>query len=400
MGAMTRRLSSVLSVVLGLLALGCSGRAVPREDAGGGGGDDAGRPTADAGAQDAGPTGMDAGPPDAGVDAGPPDAGPPPCDCPPFPTSCTPPAADTPVFTPDAEALAGQLFDVVACADETLQIAIYDWTWECLADAVQLAIDEDPDLRVEIVVDDTICEPGDCLADTLSPSERVTVVRDTRSSELMHHKYVIADGERLWVTSGNLTWFSFCSDHNNGIVVEQPAIVARYQAIFERMFTDVTFGPVDPEAPVSGGVYTAYFSPETPASQPAAWQEAMVAAIAAAETSVEVMISAWTRTEISDALVAAHEAGVAVRALVSNVYADDAPAQALRAAGVDVRRGKIHDKVLILDGRTVVTGSANWSRNAWSNNENSLWIDDATVAAAYQGEFEEVFAIAPPAEAP
>ena len=126
----------------------------------------------------------------------------------------------------------------------------------------------------------------------------------------------------------------------------------------------------------------------------------MIASIEGATSSVEVMIFAWTRTEISDALVAAAARGVTVRGLVAPSYADDAPAQALLAAGVDIRVASVHSKVMIIDGATVVTGSANWSENAWSNNENSLWIADGAVAGAYLAHFDGVYAGADPVEAP
>jgi hypothetical protein len=92
------------------------------------------------------------------------------------------------------------------------------------------------------------------------------------------------------------------------------------------------------------------------------------------------------------AMLAARARGVAIRALVPRAYADAAPAQRLIDAGVPVRVENVHSKWLVVDGRRVVTGSANWSQNAWANNENSLWVDSATVAAAYVARFEQVWA--------
>jgi phosphatidylserine/phosphatidylglycerophosphate/cardiolipin synthase-like enzyme len=307
---------------------------------------------------------------------------------------------NAPSFTPDAEAMASQLFDVIACADTTLRVAVYEADWDCIAGAIDAQLARDPDLQVEIVVDDDICAVGSCFADTLTPADRVTVVRDNRGG-LMHHKFVIADDARLWVSSANFTYNSFCGDHNNAIVLEQPEIVTRYGAIFTRMFVDNQFGPVSPEAPTTGGDYTAYFLPESRAGglPPQSFDE-IIAAIEAATSSIDIMINAWTRTEVSDAVIAALGRSVRVRALVSHLYADDAPAQALLAAGIDIRRDNIHDKVMIVDADTVLTGSANWSENSWTNNENSLWIANASVAAAYQAEFDTVYGAARPVTAP
>ena len=392
---MTRTQLWRFALILGLsFSFACGGRSVGGDA---GGGSDAG-PGVDSGMPgvDSGMPGVDSGP---GVDAGPPDAGPPPCACPAFPASCTAPAANAPTFTPDAEAMVSQLFDVIACADTTLRIAVYEADWDCIANAIDTQLARDPDLVVEIVVDDDICAIGSCFADTLTPADRVTVVRDNRSG-FMHHKFVIADDARLWVSSANFTYNSFCGDHNDAIVVEQPEIVARYGAIFTRMFVDNQFGPVSAEGATTGGDHTVYFSPESPVASPPEWFNQMVTTIEAATTSIDIMTNAWTRTEISDAVIAALGRGVLVRAVVSHLYADDAPAQALLAAGIDIRRDNIHDKVLIVDGTTVVTGSANWSANAWSNNENSLWITNPSVAAAFQAEFDLVYGAARPVTAP
>jgi len=369
----------------------CSGRSI--------GGTDAGVDGAAPGVDSGTPPGVDAGGRDAGgpaIDAGT-DAAVPGCSCPTLPTTCSPPTPGVAAFTPDATDVATQLFDVIACADSTLQIAIYEAEWECIQNALQAALDADPDLLLEVVVDDRQCAPGTCFVDELEPASRVTIVRDARGG-LMHHKWVIADGERLWVGSGNFTIRSYCSDLNNSIVIEEPAIVGRYGEVFERMFELGDFSPVAAEGGATGGPYTVYFSPESPSARAPLWFNEMLRVITEATTSVEVMIFAWTRTEISDALVAAAASGVTVRGLVAGSYADDAPAQALLAAGIDIRVASVHSKIMIVDGATVITGSANWSENAWSNNENSLWIADPGVATAYLSNFEAVYAGASPVE--
>jgi phosphatidylserine/phosphatidylglycerophosphate/cardiolipin synthase-like enzyme len=52
----------------------------------------------------------------------------------------------------------------------------------------------------------------------------------------------------------------------------------------------------------------------------------------------------------------------------------------------------LHHKVAILDQRIVITGSHNWSDAANHNNdENILIIDNPTVAAHFQREFERLY---------
>jgi phosphatidylserine/phosphatidylglycerophosphate/cardiolipin synthase-like enzyme len=53
----------------------------------------------------------------------------------------------------------------------------------------------------------------------------------------------------------------------------------------------------------------------------------------------------------------------------------------------------MHHKVIIIDGKIVVTGSYNFSNNAeHSNDENTLIIHNQAIASAYLDEFQRIFA--------
>ena len=127
--------SSLVLVLVSVFGLGCSGRMVaPPADSGVVPQEDGGVMTMDGGTEeDSGLPPEDSGLP---VDSGPPDSGPPPCACPAFPTTCTAPVADTPTFTPSG-GMIEQLFDVIACADSTLEIAIYEAEWDCISGAIE-----------------------------------------------------------------------------------------------------------------------------------------------------------------------------------------------------------------------------------------------------------------------
>jgi phosphatidylserine/phosphatidylglycerophosphate/cardiolipin synthase-like enzyme len=64
--------------------------------------------------------------------------------------------------------------------------------------------------------------------------------------------------------------------------------------------------------------------------------------------------------------------------------------------GVDVRLdgnpAGMHHKVIIIDCRTVITGSYNFSSNARTrNDENTLILHSPEIAALYEQEFERVW---------
>ncbi len=310
------------------------------------------------------------------------------CACPTLPSTCTPPTLDTPAFSTDG-ALLQQLVALLSCAETSLHVALYETLWACLPDAILARLEAAPALTVQFVYDDSTCPRVAgvlmCPLARLDGHPRVSLLPDARGA-LMHHKFLVVDGVRVWVGSANSSERSYCRDANDSVIIEEPAIVGAFEGEFQRMFRDHSFGPIAATPPVTGGRYAAYFSPRSPTSSPARWFTDMIAAINDAHTSVDFVIASWTRTELSTAMLAARTRGVTVRGIVAREYLNDAPAVALLAAGVPVRVGDVHSKLLIVDGQTVITGSANWSAAAWSNNENSLWIRDAAAGAAY-GEY-------------
>jgi phosphatidylserine/phosphatidylglycerophosphate/cardiolipin synthase-like enzyme len=363
-------------------------------------------PPADAAPLDAATSPMDSGgasdagaPRDAAtaVDSARPDSGPS-CPCPPTPVACTPPAIEEPTFTLRDDSLQRQLNNVVACATSTLDMALYEVDSSCFVNVVLARLEAVPALTVRIVTNDESCPVvmgvRQCELSRLATHPRVQIIDDARTT-LMHHKFIVADGRTLWLGSANITRRSFCIDENNAIVLQDPAVVASYHGEFRRMFEQRMFGPIAPEAaPAPGARFAVYFSPRTPTTQPPRWHSELINAIGAATRTLDFSVSAFTRTDISDALIAAHRRGVRVRGIVGASYAMDPAVMAMRAAGVDVRADEMHSKVLIIDGGTVTTGSANWSTNAWTNNENSLWIRDMNIATVYRTEFDRSFPMA------
>ncbi len=355
---------------------------------------DAGNPMGDAG-----PAPIDGSVPDGGMsldgghDAGT-DAGPP-CECPPLPVTCTPTPANAPAFSPAGTALQDQLLGVIACASTSLHVAFYETTWPCLVDALIARLDAVPALALEVMIDDDQCPQlpsGElsCELSRLAAHARVVIVDDGRSA-YMHHKFVIADGERVWVSSANATAASFCTDHNNAVVIDDATIVATYEAEFRRLFTTSPTGPTMVRPAVVSMPYSVYFSPQTPADSRPNWFNDLVTRIGSATTAIDFAVFSFTRTEVSDALIAAHMRGVMVRGVVDGSALADPPAMALTAAGVPLRVANVHDKLMVIDGTLVITGSPNWSMNSWSNNENSLWIDDATMGGMYAAELGRVY---------
>lgn len=135
------------------------------------------------------------------------------------------------------------------------------------------------------------------------------------------------------------------------------------------------------------------FSPPLPGGCDPA--RAIEDAIRAARRSILVQAYEITPGPLVTALIEAHRRGVDVRAIVDYKQLtdrrsrDDAFAvEHLGAAGipvlVDKPPGLMHDKVMIIDGEVVVTGSFNYTYSAEHRNvENLLIIRDPALAAQY-----------------
>jgi phosphatidylserine/phosphatidylglycerophosphate/cardiolipin synthase-like enzyme len=120
----------------------------------------------------------------------------------------------------------------------------------------------------------------------------------------------------------------------------------------------------------------------------------VVAEIAAARRSLLVQAYNFTERHIVAAIIAAHARGVAVTVIVDKISAHQRGegVSAVRAAGIAVfvdRRPRIaHNKVVVIDGATVITGSFNFSANAQCcNAENLLVVRSPDLAAAYAANF-------------
>ncbi|MCY3864645.1 MAG: phospholipase D-like domain-containing protein [Chloroflexi bacterium] len=127
---------------------------------------------------------------------------------------------------------------------------------------------------------------------------------------------------------------------------------------------------------------------------------ALVEAIQETQDQLDVAAFEMNSEPIVEAILEAHQRGVAVRIVTDDDHGlNDKADEALRsfqAAGVplvdDGRSGLMHNKFMILDGRAVWTGSWNYTVNGtYRNNNNVLVLENEWAAAAFQAEFDEMF---------
>lgn len=133
-----------------------------------------------------------------------------------------------------------------------------------------------------------------------------------------------------------------------------------------------------------------YFSPRGGA------EEAIVRTIGHAKREICVLAYSFTSAPINTALEAAHRRKVKVRMVLdkSQLTARGGKLQNLVEAGIPViidrTHAIAHNKVMILDGRKVITGSFNFTKSAEERNaENLLIIHSRPLSRKYMQDFEQ-----------
>jgi phosphatidylserine/phosphatidylglycerophosphate/cardiolipin synthase-like enzyme len=152
----------------------------------------------------------------------------------------------------------------------------------------------------------------------------------------------------------------------------------------ERVFLDQ-----QPPAVTDDGI-SVYFSPH------GGCEAAVVDRINSAQHSIDMQAYTFTSVPIAQALADAENRGVAVRAVLDEQATSEHDTEALYlkdhgiAVYTDGDHPIAHNKVMVFDARTVITGSFNFTKQAENANAENLIIlaDRPTIAGAYERNFE------------
>ncbi len=263
----------------------------------------------------------------------------------------------------------------------------------------------------------------------------------SRGSGLMHHKFVVVDGQIVLTGSANFTPSDLVGDAdqpasrgnaNHLIRFQSPALAAIFQTEFDRLWgdgpskrLDSRFGRGKPAHQaetvwVGKTSVTVLFSP-FPARTP--WQNTTNGLIgyvlSQAQHDVDMALFVFSEQRLANILAARHQQGTRIRLLVDpgfayrpysevldllgvalpdhrcRLEADNQPwSQPITTVGVPkLQPGDLlHHKFAVIDGKAVITGSHNWSAAAAEDNDETLLlIQSPRVAAHFQQEFERLY---------
>ena len=217
------------------------------------------------------------------------------------------------------------------------------------------------------------------------------------ASDIMHNKFFIIDGKTLITGSANLSNTDMGGLNSNIVAkIKSPELCKIFQSEFEQMYQgkfhkdkEIIDNKSNIKLP-NNNVVSVYFSPKDKTIS-----NALIPLINGACDYIYVPIFFLTDKNITNALIAAKKRGVEVKILLDAVAAENTYSKhkELRLAGIAVKvenwAGKMHQKSMIIDDKTVVIGSMNFSKNGEnSNDENCIIVQNAPkLAKKYKQHF-------------
>jgi phosphatidylserine/phosphatidylglycerophosphate/cardiolipin synthase-like enzyme len=302
---------------------------------------------------------------------------------------------DTPRRRPSSPLLAAVLADLDA-ARTTIDLASFDFDIPAITDALLRAARRG--IGVRLVVDSENLEAPEVSEQTGRLQRAGIAVQFDRREPFMHDKFIVIDGAVTWTGSWNVTDNDTWRNNNNMLRFASRRVAANFTNEFEQMF-DGRFGTSKrsatpyPRVHFGGAKVEVYFSPQDGVAKH------VLERLEAAKRSIHFMTFSYTADATADAMIAKVKAGLVVRGVfeMQNAGGSGADFNRLKQGGVDVLEDGncyiLHHKAIVIDERTVITGSYNFTGSAEKDNdENLVIVDDPNLARAYLEEFERVYA--------
>jgi competence ComEA-like helix-hairpin-helix protein len=261
----------------------------------------------------------------------------------------------------------------------------------------------------------------------------------SKGSDLMHHKFVVIDGKRTIVTTANFTISDMVGDFgavasrgnpNSLLDIQSPELAAAFLEEFNLLWGDgpggrvkSRFGTKKPYRPakaitIGNSKIHLQFSP-SPGAIP--WEQTTNGLIASqiktAKESIDLALFVFSDQALVNAIEPLHNNGVKTRALIDSGFIYRPYSDGLDMLGVTLDPGckhtasnhiwakpaelvgtprlppgdLLHHKFGVIDHKMVIVGSHNWTDAAnRGNDEVLLTIENPTIAAHYQREFDRL----------
>jgi len=302
------------------------------------------------------------------------------------------------VFFAPSSNIEKELVSFMKSAKDSIELCVFELNLQSVVDA--LVDKHKSGVNVRVIIDADY--QGEHELSSLYKSG-VEIKTDPRSA-FMHNKFVVVDERKVWTGSYNFTKNGTHKNDNNALTIESELLAENYVAEFDEMWRhgkglfskNEGFGPKSPARTPNTKIafetvtLENYFAPEDKV------MDKIVKEIAKAKASIHIMAFSFTSEEMSSIVSLKKRDGVGVKVLFHGAGAQTEYSRLkdMKNVGAETfishnRRGVMHNKVIIIDRSTVITGSFNFSKNAnTSNDENVLIIRSPNLAAIYEEEFQ------------
>ena len=312
------------------------------------------------------------------------------------------------------------------------------WSWQHPSDLtprarrrqsqLQLLADTNRDGR--LTPDERLA--GDAIA--LLMLNGVAMIDDTadgsRGSGLMHHKFVVVDRALVVTGSANFTSSGMHGDRgssrsrgnvNHLLSIRSPDLAALFRQEFNRMWGDGPGGRQDSEfgrdkhstgkqsVQVSGVTIDVLFAPHAQ-QQPGHGLHVISEQLAAAKRNIDLALFVFSAQTLTNVLAEKVKADINIRVLADPGFASRSFSEVLDLLSLQIpdhrcriesnnrplrkplqtvgtprlaRGDKLHHKFAVIDNKTVITGSFNWSPAAAHTNDETLLVIHSPMLAAH-----------------
>jgi cardiolipin synthase A/B len=278
------------------------------------------------------------------------------------------PASDAPVelySNQTRDDLTRLYLEAIKNAKKSIILIIYSLTDENIIDALKQKCEEGTSVHI-------VCHAKASPSIFSSRIPRATIVRRC-SRGLMHQKILIIDSRQIWLGSANLTSSSLNMHGNLVMGIDHPALAEGLTARAKSMDAEGGVEPLLHCLTKAGPQHLEqWVLPDDSAAS-----KRLIELIRSAKKSIKVAMFTWTRVDFTKELIAAAKRGVHVEAVIDGKSGKRTSAKIvslLERGGIPVRlsnsQGLLHHKFAYIDEKTLVNGSANWTKQAFESNDD------------------------------
>lgn len=275
--------------------------------------------------------------------------------------------------TPEGDFLATDLkhdmesrfVEAIKEAKESIEISIYSLNDMKVLEALKQKADAG--LKVHVVLDAATTPYA---IKKLGPNVQATLYQ---SRGLMHHKIMLLDGAELWLGSANLTNDSLRVHSNLVHKIKCPGLC---QFVHEKMMSMHTEGLkkkfLHRAFNVDDQTLEMWFLPDDQYAS-----HRILDLIHSAQKTIQVAMYTFTRLDFAKSLIEKAQAGIQVEVILDNGMAEGVCKSVVDAfKGTDVKlyassgKALLHNKMMVVDGKILEHGSANWTKAAFTQNDD------------------------------